>query len=287
MKRTGTKSRTIVFFDIDGTLWDAKSVIPQSTIEAIRLLKAAGNIPILCTGRAKGNVRDKKLLSLGFEGMIAACGCHVEYGGKKIYEKYMPAEHVRKVVALSKECHIPIVFEGEKKHWISRAGFDHDDFVDLMVANMGEDAVFFDEYSQDIVPNKFSGDTLVCSDVDRFRAGIPEDIGFIIHSLSEIQGIEQAAYDDANRVTGVFEAVLRGNSKAEGIRMICDYLGEDIENVIAIGDSNNDIEMVEAAGVGVAMGGSSPRLLEIADYVTDGLYNDGVYKALDHFGLLG
>ena len=56
-----------VFFDIDGTLWDASMRIPPSTAEAIGALRKNGHYAFLCSGRSKSNIKSPKLLSLGFE----------------------------------------------------------------------------------------------------------------------------------------------------------------------------------------------------------------------------
>ena len=274
--------------DIDGTLWDYEGNIPDSAKLAVDRLKKAGHIPIICTGRARGHVRNKTLLDMGFSGIIAACGAHVEYDGKIIYESFMNDEEIRRAAELSVKYGLPIVFEGKRKHWISAEGFEHDDFVDRMIEIMGEDAVIFSEYTPDIKANKYSGDILLSSDYVSFKKELSPDICFIDHELDVAPGIKQAEFgEDPKRIVGVFEAITPGTSKAKGMQILCDFLGMDMKDSFAIGDSNNDIEMVDAAGVGIAMGNSSERLKKIANYVTTGIHEDGVYNALEYFGLLG
>lgn len=74
-------------------------------------------------------------------------------------------------------------------------------------------------------------------------------------------------------------------SKGEGLRFLCRHLGIDPENAMACGDGSNDISMLQAAGVGVAMANADQRLLAAADYVTDTNDNDGVAKAVERFCL--
>lgn len=275
--------KKVVFFDIDGTMWDWDGIIPDSTMEAIRKLKANGHIPIICTGRSKGHIRDEKLLSLEFEGMIAACGSHVEYNGEILYEDYLDKELVRKIVEVSKECNAPIVLEGKKKHWISVKGFDKDPFVDRMIETMGEDAILTDEYSDDMVVNKFAGDIIRTTDYPRLKSELEKDVFIIEHG--NCQGFEEEDADE-NAILGVFEGIKYGTSKAMGIRMICEKLGIDISDTFGIGDSNNDIEMIQYVGTGIAMGNATEGLKKEADYVTTDIHEDGVYKALEHFGLI-
>ena len=80
---------------------------------------------------------------------------------------------------------------------------------------------------------------------------------------------------------------IAGISKATGLEMLCQLLGIEREETIAFGDDYNDLEMIREAGVGVAMGGSVPEVIAVADYVTDTCENLGVVKALQHFGLIG
>ena len=279
--------KKIVFFDIDGTIWDYEGRIPASVKPAIDKLKENGHIPVICTGRAKGHVRDERLMNMGFDGIIAACGAHVEYKGEILFEQFMPQSWIEKIAKMSIGCNVPIVFEGKQKYWISANGFKHDDFVARMIEVMGEDAVIFQDYSDEIVANKFSGDILLSSKYEEFCEALSSEISFITHELGTAPGINQAKHgEDPYRITGVFEAVIPGTSKAQGMKVICDYLKMDMKDTFAIGDSNNDIEMVNAAGVGIAMGNASKNLKETADYITQDLEDDGVYKAREHFKLL-
>ena len=68
-----------VFFDIDGTLWDFKMNIPESTKEALKELRKNGHYAFLCSGRSRSNIKSPKLLALGFDGIVAACGTHIEF----------------------------------------------------------------------------------------------------------------------------------------------------------------------------------------------------------------
>ncbi len=58
------------------------------------------------------------------------------------------------------------------------------------------------------------------------------------------------------------------------------------DEIMAFGDGENDIDMIEFAGIGVAMGNADEEVKQRADYVTDNVNRDGVRKALEHFGML-
>ena len=84
----------------------------------------------------------------------------------------------------------------------------------------------------------------------------------------------------------VLELIPKGTSKASGIQWICNYLQISRENTFAIGDSTNDMEMLKYVQHGIAMGNGQQRVKDIAEYVTDDIHRDGLYKAMAHYGLI-
>ncbi len=78
------------------------------------------------------------------------------------------------------------------------------------------------------------------------------------------------------------EVCLRGLDKGTGMRAMLSFLGEDISSSVAVGDGANDIEMVAAAGLGIAMGNGADELKRIADWVSDSVDRDGFSKAVEY-----
>lgn len=276
--------KKIVFFDIDGTVWDWKGIIPDSTKEAIARLIANGHLPIICSGRARAHLKNKELHSLGFPGVIAACGTHVEYEGRILYERFLDEAVIKEIIRLSKEYNVPIVLEGPDKHWLTKQQFCKDEFVDRMLAEMGEDILWLDEYSDDMKVNKFAGDILISSNFGPFKEYVEGKLTLIEHSNGWTSPAEHEAED--YDIIGIFEAVPIGSSKADGIRRFCEYIGSDPKDAYAFGDSMNDLEMLKIVGTGIAMGDGAEELKAQADYVTDGVWADGISNALRHFGLI-
>ena len=77
-----------------------------------------------------------------------------------------------------------------------------------------------------------------------------------------------------------------GTSKATGLSLFADYYRVKVSEIMACGDGGNDIPMLKAAGIGVAMGNASEKVQSVADFVTDTVDNSGLYKALKHFGVI-
>ena len=81
------------------------------------------------------------------------------------------------------------------------------------------------------------------------------------------------------------EGIPAGLSKATGLAWLAEYLGIGREAVLAVGDNDNDAAMLAWAGVGVAMGNSSPAALAAADWVAPSVAEDGAAAALEKFAL--
>ena len=92
---------------------------------------------------------------------------------------------------------------------------------------------------------------------------------------------------ESNRWHPLFTDVnTKGGGKHIGIDKIIEYYNIDISETIAFGDGGNDISMIKHAAIGVAMGNANESVKNIADYITDDVDNDGVYKALKHFNII-
>ncbi|MCR4618202.1 MAG: HAD-IIB family hydrolase [Lachnospiraceae bacterium] len=257
-----------VFFDIDGTLWDGKLRIPESTKIGIKKLREAGHLAFINSGRARSNILDDELLGLGFDGIVAACGNYVEYKGEVIFNNCLSPEEVRIIIDTADSCNMPIVLEGPEVHYISPDGFDKDPYVDYLFNKLGDRALLTTQYDGKHDINKFSSDVFPETDYETVKKNI---FGFV---------------DPINHDGIVHEFIPKGTSKADGIRLICDRLGIDISDTYAIGDSNNDIDMLSGAGHGICMGGGMEKAVKASEYVTDTLENDGLYKALEHYKLI-
>lgn len=257
-----------IFFDVDGTIWDENMDIPQSTIDAIRLLKENGHKTFICSGRSRSNINSKKLLDLGFSGILAACGNHIEIDGEVIYEYLLEDELVKRIVNTCEKNHMPVVLEGPKYHWISEEGFEEDPFIDYLWASLQDAARPMRGYEKDICINKFSADIIEGTNFEAIKEELQDDLDILMHTES------------------IVEFVPKGTSKATGIDWLCKKFGIDIADTYAVGDSVNDLDMLAFAGHGIAMGNASDKPKEIAEYITTDIHEDGIYNAMVHYGLI-
>ncbi len=258
----------LIFFDIDGTLWDESMEIPQSTVKALHGLQAEGHKIFICSGRARSNIRSEKLLEIGFDGIVASCGNHIEMDGVRLYENILSPELTEKVVRVLANCRMPAVLEGPDYHWIDEFGFEDDPFVAYIFEEMGQNAIPLCGYTEDIRINKFSADVLPYTDYETVKRELGAYFDFLEHG------------------SNVVEAVPKGTSKATGIDWLCGYLGVRREDTYAVGDSVNDLDMLSFVGHGIAMGNGSEAAKAAAEYVTSDIHEDGILRAMRHYGLL-
>ena len=123
------------------------------------------------------------------------------------------------------------------------------------------------------------------------RALLTRDIRTVnfIGTEEEAKAMEQAFPELQLRMFSVnygADIIEKGISKAEGLKKLCAYYGLEMSDVYAFGDSYNDSEMLEEAGVGIAMGNAKEELKEIADYITSPIDQDGIWNACRHFQLV-
>lgn len=127
-----------VFFDIDGTLWDFKMNIPESTKKALKELRKNGYYAFLCSGRSRSNIKSPKLLALGFDGIVAACGTHIEFEGEKLFELLLTKEQIGHILAVLRKHQIPMVLEGPNYIYVDEKDFVDDPYVIYLRNELGE-----------------------------------------------------------------------------------------------------------------------------------------------------
>ncbi len=255
------------FFDIDGTVLDNRNFIPESTVEGIRKLREKGNYAFLCTGRSRAFVRHPALLDIGFDGIVSGCGTMVEYQGRVLYYKRLDDALVRNTVAFLKESHAPVIMEGRYKLYADPEDFEGDPYLQKLRKEIGEDLIPITGREADWEVSKFSCMT-AWVDMERFSQRLCADYELLIHDIP------------------VAELVPRGCSKGTGILKVCEQLSIPVEHTYAFGDSANDLPMFLTAGHSIAMGNATEAAKKQASYVTDALHEDGIYHALEHFGLI-
>lgn len=260
----------IVFFDIDGTLVSetAPHIAPESAVRAIHSARENGHLMYINTGRTMNNV-DGYIRDIGFDGYVCGCGTYIEADGEVLFYRTVPRDICLEIASLMRECDMSPVYERTDCFFSDKLCRELGGLKWLkeVLKNEGKD------FSRDISEKDFGFDKLVAwydekSDLEKFKKGVEKEFDFI------------------DRGRGFCELAVKGFSKATGIRAVCAHYGVPVAETIAIGDSLNDLPMLEAAAHSVAMGKSHEGILNTVEFVTKPVMEDGIEYALRHFGLI-
>ncbi|MEG1525725.1 MAG: HAD family hydrolase [Clostridia bacterium] len=254
--------RNLVFFDIDGTICLYGRDPEADIYEAFRLLKAKGNIPYLCTGRGQADIH-RSILDLGFEGVISAMGADIWISGELIRHRYLPRNFLTETASALIKNNIAAMLVGQ---WdVLRTERMEPTSLETRVLHSIEDVFYGNAFSH------ISSIDLEYGRIDEIASCMP---AIRKHSVL----VKYSPQSGQTRLLGVSKS-----SAIEYVRALPQYYGM---KAYAIGDSQNDIDMLQHADIGIAMGNAPAELLRIADYVTDRLEDHGLFNALTRFDLI-
>ena len=225
----------------------------------------------IATGRSRCEIFDA-YLAPGFDGIIGAAGGYVEVEGKVIENTSMTKEESDRIISILEENNIKFSAETDKAVYNSG---ETQEFLKNVFISLGRDVktdMFYNLMTRTENFDSIEGinkilyyDTDITVDEMRQRLGdrytiIPSTIKEFGNNGGEIN--------------------IKDVTKARGIEKILEYFGGSAEDTAAVGDSDNDIEMLKIANTAVAMGNSSKNLIKYADFVTDDVNEDGLSKAI-------
>lgn len=271
--------KKIVFLDIDGTLTTFQGMLPDSAREALAAAKRNGHEMVLCSGRTATQIYPFLWDSGVFSGMVCGAGAEVRRNGKTIYEKYVDPEHLAILVDYMKTV-------GARYYLQCRSGlYGTSDITEQEGALFAGDPGT-KEKREDIF-GKITTDNhpKLRRDVNKFAYyEANADIDTIRNNLGDYFYVMESSFRLSEKSDG--EVTIRGITKATGMQIYLNAAGIGREDAIAFGDGPNDHEMIDFAGVGVAMGNASDDLKKHADLVTDRVDRDGLQKAFQKLGLI-
>lgn len=258
------KEKSIIFFDIDGTLLDHDKKLPQSTKEGIAALKRAGHEVAIATGRAPFTYEDLRK-ELDIQTYVSYNGQYVVLNGEVIHANSLDSDALEKLTETALQNRHPVVY------------MDHED----MKANVPE--------------HSFINESFGSLKIERVPTHDPQyHIGRKMYqSLLFCEEGEELEYEekfkdfDFVRWHPVSVDILpAGGSKAEGIKKVIEKLGYPAERQYAFGDGLNDVEMLTEVQNSVAMGNGVAEAKVAAKHVTKPVDEDGILHGLRMVGLL-
>ena len=276
--RNEADSPRAVFVDIDGTLCDSRQRVPDSAVRALSRVRERGHRLFVCTGRSVPEIYPR-FIDLGFEGVVGGAGGYAAVGDTVLLDERMPAEHVRILTALWEELDAFYVWQGPDQMGPSEG------YLDFFVPRAGTHPEDWIEYARSITP--------FIVDID--AGAFTKVTAYVPPNNASMEAVTEALPDGYRAIIGSvgaagyvpFEILPTRLSKAVGIQAVCEHVGIPLSDTVAIGDSNNDVEAVACAAVGISIGGGCEDLVAVADIVAPGVCEDGLAWALAAAGLTG
>lgn len=270
-----------LFFDIDGTLYSHNTGLVPSAAAAIAETRARGNKCFIATGRHLGSLHSVEGLEM--DGIIYCNGGGIFMDGRTVSSEPIPHDVLSRTVFASEEREggyslmthdraFVNELEVRRRKRACELGLERRDYA-AMVRELG--MVPFTEYRSDEI--------------------LKIDIGFASEEIMDdflrvmdpsLKLASTAGYNiSLGRRSG--EITRADVSKGAAIVRLMEMIGGSMEDTFAFGDSNNDLEMLEMAGTGIAMGNGFAEVKLAADYITRDIDDDGIAFAMRHFGLIG
>ena len=262
--RYKAKKIKVIFFDIDDTLRNSKTGFIPSTIPTVfQQLCDRGILTGIATGRGIfGVVPEIKALKPDF--FVTLNGAYIEdKKGSVLYSHKIARDKVEEYIAWTKEVGIDYGLVGSHEAKLSRRTEMISQAIDPIYPDLDVDPDFYQK--EDIYQMwtfEDQGDDLT----------LPESLA---STLRMVRWHEHSS--DVVSISG---------SKAAGVAKVVDQLGLKPENVMVFGDGLNDSELFDYAGISVAMGISHDKIKEKADYITKTLEENGIFDALEGFGMV-
>lgn len=254
--------KEMICFDIDGTLRDNKNhEVCTSTLLALKELKENGYKVIISSGRGYDSLKRTNLIEMfNWDGYVLNNGQMVLDGEENILlEEHLSDKAIRDVIDTANQLNMCVSVKSHPR-FITK---EPDEYV---LTSM--------KYFNSIIPpiGQYNGQK-----ADAMVTYGP--IGYDYAPFFRIEGIKvlpgESTYADLT---------INGVSKATGIKVLLDFY--HLKEYIAFGDSLNDVEMFKHASKSIAMGQGNEELKTLATYVTDSIYEDGIYNACKYYKLI-
>lgn len=255
----------IIFFDIDGTLIDmSKKKISAKMIDTLQQLKERGLLLCIATGRSP--IALPQFEGVSFDAFLTFNGSYCYNQTGTIYQNPIHHEDVSQIIENSSQLKRPAAIATNNQ---TVANGKDNDLVEYF-AFAHQEVMVADDFAE-IVKN---------GEIFQIMLGACKEEYPKV--MAHTTGAKITAW--WNRAVDIIPAT---SGKGTGIAKILDYYGLDKSQAIAFGDGNNDIEMLEAVGWGLAMANASVELKAVADETIGHVADDGIYQYCLEKGLIG
>lgn len=263
--------RKIIFFDVDGTIVTDVSVgegkiIPESCKNAIRQARENGHLCFINSGRPYKNV-EKYILDIGFDGVVSGCGTNIHIGEEDIFHVQVEKSVAQKVYDLCEKFSVTAFFEGRDETYYINNGYLVPWLDEFAMEITKQGSIVKREKDENFTFDKFCAFHSPDNDLTSFIKELEKDFSVIVRDETFLEFMPES------------------HNKGTAIRRVCEYYSIPVEQSYAIGDSLNDLDMLNATPNSIAMGNGT-ALHQYASFITKDILDDGIEYALKHFEII-
>ena len=262
----------LIALDLDGTLLDSRKQLPGESVLAIRKVCGAGKTVVFCTGRAVPELEEQVALLPEVRYAIFASGAGLyDTREKKAFGlRGIPSEQVKRILTLARATDLMPQFVTADRDVIQTSHMEN-----LEYYNMGVYRPMY-EKAMTLVPDIYAF-AESCREpflkINLYHAEVEERV----RSRARLESPDlELVYSEISSL----ECSARGVSKGSGLERLCRLLEIPLAECIAVGDADNDIPMLRAAGLGVAMGNAPEYVKSAAGWIVADLDHGGCAEAV-------
>ena len=261
----------VLALDLDGTLTDSKKRISERTKESIDKFIAAGGTVALASGRPTFGVMPvAKILELDKKGGYILSyngGCFLDCkNNKQLFMKELTHEYLPILEKQAKEFGINLMtYNGDKAY-----ALDIDEQYYMIEININH----FIRVKADPLTPKITFPIIKCL--------MTADGDYLAKVEKEMKKYWEGKLNIVRSEPYFLEVTEVGIDKASTITNMVKKLGKSVDNLICCGDGFNDLSMIQAAGIGVAMANAQERVRAAADYITKSNDEDGIVDVVEN-----
>jgi Cof subfamily protein (haloacid dehalogenase superfamily) len=267
----------LVCIDVDGTLLNTRHKVTNRTKEILQKAHAMGVHIVISTGRMYTDAEYYSNIIGVKSPVIASNGAFIKDNEKVIYKDVLGERVSLELLEMFRKYKVTPFFCTPDTFYYGNIMFKLFYLVTKILGKRGNKLVMDYVFSWNQWKNilKKEKDNIVKSEI------IYRDAALIREMRAELKGLAHLEVVDSFKYN--IEITRKGVSKGKAVEILASIYDVKREEIIAIGDSANDITMIEYAGLGIAMGNASDIVKQKADYITDSNDNEGVANAVDRF----
>jgi len=255
--------RKLFLFDIDGTLYDVENaLIPPSTIFSLQELAKHHHLGI-ATGRSEFMLFPIDEIIHFFNDFVLVNGQYIKSDKQVVYADKINKDLINKLCLDMDKLNITYGFQN---------------IYEEAISNLNENVINLFQKIGLKIPKEDKNYYLNNDVYQMFALCDQEKANILKDKHQEFQFIRWLNIG--------FDILPKKANKWQGVLRLINYLGIEIQDVVAFGDGDNDVEVIQNAGIGIAMGNGTKNAKKVANYITTSVDKDGIYNALKYYNFI-